>query len=327
LNWLTSFVRPTIRSFVRKRDIPENLWDKCPGCEKMIFHRNLAANLHVCPLCDHHLRLGVRERLASLFDRGEYEPIDVPEVAPDPLKFRDSKRYAERLKEYRAKTGEDEAFVVAAGAMGRMPVVIAAQNFAFAGGSLSVAGGEAMVAAAREAVERRAPLITVCASGGARMQEGILSLMQMPRTTVAVDTVREAGLPYVVVLTDPTTGGVTASFAMLGDVAVAEPGALIAFTGPRVIENTIKEKLPEGFQRAEYLLEHGMVDMVVHRRELRDTLIRLLDLFMRPEAKAGREPQEGPLAIPPPPSSGNLGEANTDSIEHDVDGGMKRAAE
>ena len=325
MSWLTSFVRPTIRSLVRKREIPENLWEKCPSCEKMIFHRDLVANLQVCPLCDHHLRLGVRERLASLFDRGEYERIAVPDVVVDPLKFRDSRRYTERLKDYRARTGEDEAFIVAAGEMGRLPVVAAAQNFAFAGGSLGVAGGEAMVTAAREAVQRRAALLAVCASGGARMQEGILSLMQMPRTTVAVDTVREARLPYFVMLTDPTTGGVTASYAMLGDVAIAEPGALIAFTGPRVIENTIKEKLPEGFQRAEYLLEHGMVDMVVHRGRLRETLIRLLDLFLNPHAKASGETGEGVLAIPPPPTAAASAPAANDGA---ADGeGMQRAAE
>ena len=231
MNWLTNFVRPTIRNLVRKKDIPENLWVKCPGCEKMIFHRDLVANLHVCPHCDHHMRIGTRERLASLFDRGEYQVLELPEVVSDPLKFRDSKRYTDRLKEYRAKTGEKEASLVAIGTIGRMDVVATAQNFAFAGGSLGVAGGEAMVTAAREAIERKAALIAVSASGGARMQEGILSLMQMPRTTVAVSQVREAGLPYIVVLTDPTTGGVTASFAMLGDVAIAEPGALIAFTG------------------------------------------------------------------------------------------------
>ena len=279
MNWLTNFVRPTIRSLVRKRELPENLWEKCAACEKMIFHRDLVANLSVCPHCDHHMRLGARERLRSLFDRGEYQTVALPPVVVDPLKFRDSQRYSERLKENRAKTGEDEAVLVATGTMGRGEVVAAVQNFAFLGGSLSMAGGNAMVTAAREAVARNAPLIALSASGGARMQEGILSLMQMPRTIVAASLVRDAGLPYIVVLTDPTTGGVTASFAMLGDVAIAEPGALIAFTGPRVIENTIKEKLPAGFQKSEYLLEHGMVDMVVHRRAMRDTLIRVIGLL------------------------------------------------
>ncbi len=316
MNWLTNFVRPTIRSLVRKRELPENLWEKCTGCEKMIFHRDLVANLSVCPHCEHHMRLGARERLRSLFDRGEYAIVPVPSVVTDPLKFRDSKRYTERLKENRAKTGEDEAVLVATGTMGRTNVVAAVQNFAFLGGSLSMAGGDAMVIAAREAVARKAALVALSASGGARMQEGILSLMQMPRTIVAASMVRDAGLPYIVILTDPTTGGVTASFAMLGDVAIAEPGALIAFTGPRVIENTIKEKLPAGFQKSEYLLDHGMVDMVVHRRDLRDTLVRVLDLLMN---KQRAEAADGTLAISPP--SVYRGDVANDSGE------MKRAAE
>ncbi|MBM3507035.1 MAG: acetyl-CoA carboxylase carboxyltransferase subunit beta [Alphaproteobacteria bacterium] len=320
MNWLTNFVRPTIRSLVRKRELPENLWEKCAGCEKMVFHRDLVANLSVCPHCDHHMRLGVRERLKSLFDRGEYELVAAPSVVADPLKFRDAKRYTERLKENRAKTGDDDAILVATGTMGRNNVLVAAQNFAFLGGSLGMAGGEALVTAAREAVARKAPLIAVSASGGARMQEGILSLMQMPRTIVAAQMVRDAGLPYIVVLTDPTTGGVTASFAMLGDVAIAEPGALIAFTGPRVIENTIKEKLPAGFQKAEYLLEHGMVDMVVHRRELRDTLIRVIDLLVNKDrAEAGAD--EGTIAIPFTPPAVYRGDAANQVDE------MKRAAE
>ena len=321
MNWLTNFVRPTSRSLVRKREIPENLWVKCPGCEKMVFHRDLVANLQVCPHCDRHMRLGARERLRSLFDHGEYQLLPVPAVAADPLKFRDTKRYTERLKENRAKTGEDEAMLVAAGTMGRAEVVAAVQNFAFMGGSLGMAGGEAMVTAAAEAVKRRAPLLAISASGGARMQEGILSLMQMPRTTVAISRVREAGLPYVVLLTDPTTGGVTASYAMLGDIAIAEPGALIAFTGPRVIENTIKETLPRGFQTAEYLLEHGMVDMVVHRRALRDMLIRVFDLLIRRERRA--ESGEG-VGIPALPSPVDGEQADLDLDESD---GMKRAAE
>jgi acetyl-CoA carboxylase carboxyl transferase subunit beta len=320
MNWLTNFVRPTIQSLVRKRELPENLWEKCSGCEKMVFHRDLVANLAVCPHCDHHMRLGVRERLKSLFDRGEYELIAVPAVTADPLKFRDAKRYSERLKENRSKTGDDDAILVAHGTMGRSQVVAAVQNFAFLGGSLGMAGGEAMVTAASEAVARKAPIVALSASGGARMQEGILSLMQMPRTIVAASMVRDAGLPYIVVLTDPTTGGVTASFAMLGDVAIAEPGALIAFTGPRVIENTIKEKLPPGFQKSEYLLEHGMVDMVVHRRELRDTLIRVIDLLMNKSRAAAAG--EGAIAIPfsAPSVFRGDGAANQDDE-------LKRAAE
>ncbi|MDA1132307.1 MAG: acetyl-CoA carboxylase, carboxyltransferase subunit beta [Proteobacteria bacterium] len=325
MNWLTNFVRPTIRNLVRKKDIPENLWVKCPGCEKMVFHRDLIANLHVCPHCEHHMRIGARARLSSLFDRGEYAVIPVPAAVTDPLKFRDTKRYTERLKEYRAKTGEDEATLVAAGKLGNMDAVATVQDFAFAGGSLGIAGGEALVVAAEEAVSRRAPLIAFSASGGARMQEGILSLMQMPRTTVAVSRVREAGLPYLLVLTDPTTGGVTASYAMLGDVALAEPGALIAFTGPRVIENTIKEKLPDGFQRAEFLLEHGMVDMVVHRRDLRDMLIRLIGLLLPRQAAGESVAEDEVLAIPASPES-DSGDAETAGSANDGSG-MKRAAE
>ena len=329
MNWLTNFVRPTIRSLVRKRDIPDNLWVKCPGCEKMVFHRDLVANLHVCPHCGHHMRIGSRQRLSIMFDRGEYQLIEVPPVLADPLKFRDSKKYTDRLKENRTKTGDDEAVLVAAGTMGRRNVVAAVQNFEFMGGSLGLAGGQAMVTAAEEAVARGAPLIVMSASGGARMQEGVLSLMQMPRATVAVSMVREAGLPYIVVLTDPTTGGVTASYAMLGDVAIAEPGALIAFTGPRVIENTIKEKLPDGFQRAEYLLEHGMIDIVVHRRELRDTLIRILDLLMNREAAAedaGAERQPLAIAAPSDETEGGAPPEADSADDGELDG-MKRAAE
>ncbi len=320
MNWLTNFVRPTIRSLVRKRELPENLWEKCTGCEKMVFHRDLVANLSVCPHCEHHMRLGVRDRLKSLFDRGEYEQIAVSGVVADPLKFRDAKRYSERLKENRAKTGDDDAMLVARGTMGRNKVVAAVQNFAFLGGSLGMAGGEALVTAAREAVARKAPLIALSASGGARMQEGILSLMQMPRTIVAASMVRDAGLPYIVVLTDPTTGGVTASFAMLGDIAIAEPGALIAFTGPRVIENTIKEKLPAGFQKSEYLLDHGMVDMVVHRRELRGTLIRVIDLLMNKKRSEAAD-ADGTIAIPFSPPSVFRGDSANEGSD------LKRAAE
>ena len=279
MNWLSNFVRPKIRGFVAKRDVPENLWQKCPSCEKMIFHRDLAANLHVCPHCDHHMRVTPSQRLTNLFDDGAYEIIPLPEVIQDPLKFKDLKKYSDRLKDNRTKTGDSEEVCVAAGKMGGRDVIVEVQNFSFMGGSLGLAGGEAMLTAAGEAVARDAALVVFTAAGGARMQEGILSLMQMPRTTIAIAQVREAGLPYFVVLTDPTTGGVTASYAMLGDVAIAEPKALIGFAGPRVIENTIKEKLPEGFQRAEYLLEHGMIDMVVHRQDLRDTLIRLVNLL------------------------------------------------
>jgi len=279
MNWLTNFVRPKIQALVQTTEVPENLWQQCPACEQMIFHRELEATLQVCPHCSHHLRLAVGERLKLLFDDGEFETIKLPSLNADPLKFKDLKRYTDRLKEARAASGESDALRVAFGTMGGRDTVIAAFDFKFMGGSMGLAVGNGLLEGARLAVEKNAPFIVFPASGGARMQEGILSLMQLPRTVLAVDQVKQAGLPYFVVLTDPTTGGVTASFAMLGDVAIAEPGALIGFAGARVIEETIREKLPDGFQRAEYLYEHGMIDMVVHRHQLRDELVRLVDLL------------------------------------------------
>ncbi len=286
MNWLTNFVRPKLRELVGQKEVPDNLWHKCTGCGEMIFHRDLEKSLQVCDHCGHHMRLPAPVRLKMLFDDGAYDVIELPETVVDPLKFRDRKRYSERLKDAQVQTGTTDALTVAHGTMGGIGVVIAALDFQFMGGSMGVAVGEGILAAARLAVVQGAPLIAISSSGGARMQEGILSLMQMPRTTIAIDEVREAGLPYVVVLGDPTTGGVSASFAMLGDVAIAEPGAVIGFAGARVIEQTIRETLPEGFQRAEYLLDHGMIDMVVHRSELRDTLIRVLGLLVntRPPA-------------------------------------------
>ncbi len=307
MNWISNFVRPKIRALV-KRDVPENLWRKCPACTQMIFHRELEANLLVCPHCGHHLRIGGTERLKMLFDEGAYKTIELPEAAVDPLKFRDRKRYVERLKEAQAKTGGKEAIRVAHGTMGGQAVVIAAFDFSVMGGSMGAAVGEALLSAARLAVLQDAALIAIPASGGARMQEGILSLMQMPRSVIAVEQVKEAGLPYIVLLSDPTTGGVTASFAMLGDVALAEPGAIIGFAGKRVIEETIRETLPEGFQRAEYLLDHGMLDMVVPRRDLRETIIRLLDLLRRktPPAEVVALPsaEAGPVEISETPGDG-----------------------
>ncbi|CAN0239812.1 unnamed protein product, partial [Discosporangium mesarthrocarpum] len=275
MSWLTNFVRPKIRALVGKENVPDNLWHKCPNCEQMIFHRDLADNLRVCPHCDHHLRLTADDRLAMLFDSGEYSRATLPPVPTDPLKFRDTRRYTDRLKDAQAKARANEAIVVAHGLMGGAPAVIAAFEFGFMGGSMGVAVGEGLVKAAELAIAQRAPLIAIPSSGGARMQEGILSLIQMPRTIVAADQVREAGLPYIVVFADPTTGGVSASFAMLGDIHIAEPGATIGFAGRRVIEDTIREELPEEFQRAEQLHKHGMVDLVVPRRDLRDTLIRV----------------------------------------------------
>ncbi len=282
MNWLTNFVRPKIRALVKSKDVPENLWEKFPSCGAMIFHRELESNHRVCPHCSHHMRISGKRRLTMLFDEGAFDRIALPKSPSDPLKFKDSKRYQDRLRDAQAKTGEDDAILVAHGRMGGQTVVAAAFDFGFMGGSMGVAVGEGLLAAAKAAVSRAAPLLVLPASGGARMQEGILSLMQMPRTVIAVEMVKEAGLPYIVVITDPTTGGVTASFAMLGDIALAEPGSIIGFAGPRVIEETIRETLPEGFQRAEYLLEHGMIDMVVDRRALRETLIRTLSLVCEP---------------------------------------------
>jgi acetyl-CoA carboxylase carboxyl transferase subunit beta len=284
MSWLTNFVRPKIRALVKKPDTPDNLWDKCPSCGQMIFHRELEANQRVCTHCGHHLRIGVKRRLELMFDDGQYERAELPKVEADPLKFRDRKRYTDRVKEAQAKSGETDAIIVGSGTILGVPVVVAAFNFEFMGGSMGMAVGEGLVRAAEVAVEKRAAMIAIPASGGARMQEGILSLMQMPRSVIAVDRVKEAGLPFIVLLTDPTTGGVSASFAMLGDIHVAEPGAVIGFAGQRVIEETIREKLPEGFQRAEYLLEHGIVDLVVPRKELREQLARLIGLLTKREA-------------------------------------------
>lgn len=297
MSWLTNYVRPKIRALVNKEDVPENLWHQCKSCEQMVFHRELEANLRVCPNCGHHMRLSCTRRMESVFDDGQYELIDLPDALLDPLKFRDRKRYADRLKDSRSSTGRKDAIIVGKGPMGGKTVVAAVFDFEFMGGSMGTAVGDAILEASNVAVAERAPLIIFPSSGGARMQEGILSLMQMPRTTIAVDQVKEARLPYIVVLTDPTTGGVTASFAMLGDISIAEPGAVIGFAGARVIEETIREKLPEGFQRAEYLLEHGMIDMVVPRHDMRATLVRVIDLLMN---RAAATEENTVVAIAPP---------------------------
>jgi len=290
MNWITNFVRPKIRALVGKPDQPERLWDRCDNCGQMLFVRELEADNFVCRHCQHHHRIGAAARLRLLFDDGTYTRIELPETPADPLKFRDRKRYTERLREAQAKKGAgSDALIVAHGTIDGAKAVVAAFDFTFMGGSMGIAVGEGFVAAAKLALMQKAPLIAIPASGGARMQEGILSLMQMPRTTIAVDLVKEAGLPYIVVLTDPTTGGVTASFAMLGDITLAEPGAVIGFAGARVIEETIREQLPDGFQRAEYLQEHGMVDMVVPRTELRSTLGRLIDLLMHQHREAPQQ--------------------------------------
>src|SRR5438445_9982041 len=299
MNWLTNYVLPKIRAFTRK-DVPDNLWKKCPGCEQMLFHRELASDLEVCRHCGHHFRIGSQARFRMLFDNGVFEQLDLPKVAADPLRFRDRKRYTERLREGQAALGAgSDAVALAEGRIGGNAAVVAAFDFDFMGGSMGLAVGEGLIAAARRAVLHEVALIVVPASGGARMQEGILSLMQMPRTILAADMVKEAGLPYIVLLTDPTTGGVSASFAMLGDIALAEPGAVIGFAGARVIEETIREKLPEGFQRAEYLLQHGMVDLVVPRRELRDKLIAIVALLRNPGPAAPVVPLDGGGGPPP----------------------------
>src|SRR3982750_2251003 len=283
MSWL-SRVRSGI-PFLPKRQSAENLWHKCSKCATMVFVKEWEENYSVCPRCDFHDRIGPEKRFEQLFDASEYEILPAPEVREDPLRFKDTKRYTDRLKTARAATEERDALINARGRIDGRKVIIGVQDFAFMGGSMGIAVGAAFVAGVRAAIEAESPYILFTAAGGARMQEGILSLMQMPRTTVALAELREAGLPYIVVLTDPTTGGVTASYAMLGDVQLAEPGALIGFAGQRVIEQTIREKLPEGFQRAEYLLEHGMIDMVVPRGELKDKLGLLVSYFA-PETKA-----------------------------------------
>lgn len=280
MNWIKNFVRPKLEAvFSNKDDTTDNLWVNCKQCGEMIFHRDFESLTKVCPGCDHHMRLNSEERFNQLFDNGEYETIESPDVPFDPLKFRDTKKYTDRLKEARAKTGKKDAVSIGVGKISGVDAVIVVQDFSFMGGSLGMAAGEAIVRGGEVALEKNLPFIMCAAAGGARMQEGILSLMQMPRTTVIIQELRERGLPYIVMLTDPTTGGVTASYGMLGDVQLAEPGALIGFAGPRVIEDTINEKLPEGFQRAEYLLEHGMVDMVVHRHRMAETIGNLIKLL------------------------------------------------
>ena len=293
MNWISNVVRPKIRSFLR-RETPENLWIKCPETGQLVFYKDVEANQFVIPSSNYHMRISAPMRLKTMFDGGEYEEIGIPEVPVDPLKFRDERRYADRLKDARAKTGLQDAMKLGIGKLDGLPVTIGVQDFDFMGGSLGMAAGESVIAGLETAARKQTPFVMFAASGGARMQEGILSLMQLPRTTVGVQMLREANLPYLVVLTNPTTGGVTASYAMLGDVHIAEPAALIGFAGPRVIEQTIREKLPAGFQRAEYLTEHGMVDMVVHRHKLRSTISELCRLL----TKAPAAPPRVELPVP-----------------------------
>ncbi|CAN7583082.1 acetyl-CoA carboxylase, carboxyltransferase subunit beta [Aminobacter aminovorans] len=301
MNWITNYVRPKINSMLGRREMPDNLWIKDPESGEMVFHKDLEENQYVIPSSGHHMKISAKERLRFFFDDGRYEAIENPKVVTDPLKFRDEKRYVDRLKDAKTKTGMDDAILSGTGKIEGLPVVVTVQDFAFMGGSLGMAAGDAIIRAFEVALEKKRPLILFAASGGARMQEGILSLMQLPRTTVAVDRLKEAGLPYIVVLTNPTTGGVTASYAMLGDVHIAEPGALIGFAGPRVIEQTIREKLPEGFQRSEYLMDHGMVDMVVSRLEMKSTVANLLKILTKaPVAAKAVEAEILPPVVPVP---------------------------
>ena len=302
MNWISNYVRPRINSIFSRREVPDNLWTKCTSCGSMLFHREISEALNVCTNCGHHMNISPRDRFIALFDSGVFNEIGVPEPVTDPLQFRDSKKYPDRLKAAQKATGERDAMLVATGEIGRTPIVAVAQDFAFMGGSMGMYVGNAIIAGAEEAVRLGRPLILFSAAGGARMQEGILSLMQMPRATVAVQMLKEAGLPYIVVLTHPTTGGVTASYAMLGDVQIAEPNALICFAGPRVIEQTIREQLPEGFQRAEYLLDHGMLDRVVDRREMKDELVSIIRMMM-----GMTPPVKGDL--PAPDASSDMDEA------------------
>ncbi len=302
MNWITNFVRPKINSMLGRRDMPENLWIKCPETGEMVFHKELEENLWVIPSSGYHMKMPVRDRLNSFFDDAKYELMEAPKVAVDPLKFRDVKKYTDRIRENRAKTGLEDSVVNATGEIEGLPIVVTAHDFAFMGGSLGMAAGEAIIEGFMKAIELKRPLVLFAASGGARMQEGILSLMQLPRTTVAVEMLKEAGLPYIVVLTNPTTGGVSASYAMLGDVQIAEPGAVIGFAGKRVIEQTIREKLPEDFQTAEYLREHGMVDMVVPRGEMKSTIARILKMLVGAPASVPEEEQPEQAALPKPPA-------------------------
>jgi acetyl-CoA carboxylase carboxyl transferase subunit beta len=305
MNWISNYVRPKINSLFSRREVPENLWVKCDNCGTMLFHRELTAALNVCTNCGHHMAITPRDRFRALFDGGIFVEVEVPRPIQDPLGFRDQKKYVDRLREARKTTGTEDAMLVAEGEIARLKTIAVGQDFGFMAGSMGMAVGNAVIAGCERAVAARAPLVLFAASGGARMQEGILSLMQMPRTTVAIQMLKEAGLPYVVVLTHPTTGGVTASYAMLGDVQIAEPNALICFAGPRVIEQTIRETLPEGFQRAEYLLDHGMIDRVVARKDLREELATLLRLLVGAPPPVFADlpaPSEGeaPALAPPP---------------------------
>ncbi|TCA03116.1 MULTISPECIES: acetyl-CoA carboxylase, carboxyltransferase subunit beta [Rhizobium] len=297
MNWITNYVRPRINSMLGRREVPENLWIKCPETGEMVFHKDLEGNKWVIPASGYHMKMPAKARLIDLFDNGEFESLPQPKVAQDPLKFRDSKKYSDRLRDSRLKTEQEDTILAGVGKVQGLKLVAVVHEFNFIGGSLGMAAGEAIVKAFERATSEQCPLVMFPASGGARMQEGILSLMQLPRTTVAVDMLKESGQPYIVVLTNPTTGGVTASYAMLGDIHLAEPGAEIGFAGKRVIEQTLREKLPEGFQTAEYLLEHGMVDMVVKRHDIPETLARLLKILTKKPVSAANDMNGGAIAL------------------------------
>ena len=285
MSWIENFVRPKIKALISKDDLPDNMWCTCPGCKAMLYYKELGENLNVCGSCGYHMRMSVTERLAMLFDNGSYQKIEMPKGIVDPIKFKDRKKYIDRLKEAQSKSGNDDVVTIAQGSIGGVNSVVAVFDINFIGGSMGVAVGNAIIKASEVALAKKSPLIVVPASGGARMHEGMLSLMQMPRTTIAVKQVKEAGLPYIVILTDPTTGGVTASFAMLGDIHIAEPGAEIGFAGKRVIKETIREVLPAGFQTSEFLQDHGMIDIVVPRKELKQKLVTVLKLLTVAYAK------------------------------------------
>ena len=280
MNWITSIVRPKIGNLLNRKDMPENLWIKCPESGEMVFHKDLDANMGVVPSSGYHMRISAKERMRQFFDDGEHELMELPQVMQDPLKFRDKSKYVDKLKDARRKTGLEDSIIAAKGKVEEVDMIAVVHEMQFIGGSLGMATGEMIISAMERAAEEKTPLVLFAASGGARMQEGILSLMQLPRTTVAVQKMNDANVPYIVVLTNPTTGGVSASYAMLGDVHIAEPGAVIGFAGRRVIEQTIREKLPDDFQTSEYLQEHGMVDMIVSRLELKSTISRVVRLML-----------------------------------------------
>ena len=319
MNWINNVVRPKIRNLLQKREVPENLWIKCPESGEMVFHRDLESNQWVIPSSDYHMKMPWKQRLQLFLDDGAYELVPTPETQIDPLKFRDGRRYIDRLKDGKTKSGLDDSVIVASGLLEGLAVTVAVQDFSFMGGSLGMAAGEAIITGFETARKNHTPLVLFVASGGARMQEGVLSLMQMPRTTIALRALKQAGLPYIVVLTNPTTGGVSASYAMLGDIHIAEPDALIGFAGQRVIEQTIREKLPAGFQRAEYLRDHGMVDMVVHRHQLRETIARLCKLLMNAPAAIDVTPGDSENAkLPDTP-------AEQEQVEHGPEDGQSPA--